>query len=100
MVFCVETELPQGFREYGQQVDEMEDGQDGDEFVKRVSKRFTEEQEDSYRVASNSKRADNQLHYTLQDKTQKSERGEGFIRSLEVNIFIQYASVKNESKLG
>lgn len=59
MVFCVETELPQGFREYGQQVDEMEDGQDGDEFVKRVSKRFTEEQEDSYRVASNSKRADN-----------------------------------------
>ena len=54
---CLETELPEGLQQHGQQVDEVKDGKSGDELVEWVSHWFAEEQEDRNGVANNSERA-------------------------------------------
>ena len=53
----LETELPEGLQQHGQQVNEVEDGQSGDELIEWVSHWFTEEQEDRNGVANNSESA-------------------------------------------
>ena len=69
----VEAEISEGVHHHGDQVDQVEYGQDGEELVERVSHADTEEEEDGDGVSNHTETAEDHLHHSVQDKAQTAQ---------------------------
>ena len=66
----VEAEISEGVHHHGDQVDQVEHGQDGEEFVKRVSHANTEKEQDGDGVSHHTETTQDHLHHSVEDEAQ------------------------------
>ena len=66
----VEAEISEGVHHHCDQVDQVEDGQDGEELVKRVPHANTEEEQDGDGVSHHTETTQDHLHHSVEDEAQ------------------------------